>query len=92
MKNERERMDIISAYREVGSYRGAAAMCGTTHKTVKRVIAAHQASSRGEPPMPRVERGRALRRGHAAGRGEDQRHREADQREAAAAGRARCGL
>lgn len=24
MKNERERMDIMSAYREVGSYRGAA--------------------------------------------------------------------
>ena len=51
-------MDIISAYREVGSYRGAAAMCGTTHKTVRRVIEAHQASSRGEPPAPRVERGR----------------------------------
>lgn len=34
-------MDIISAYREVGTYRGAAAMCGTTHKTVKRVIEAH---------------------------------------------------
>ena len=32
-------MDIISAYREVGSYRGAAEICGTTHKTVKRVIA-----------------------------------------------------
>ena len=58
MKNERERMDIISAYREVGSYRGAAAMCGTTHKTVRRVIEAHQASSRGEPPAPRAERGR----------------------------------
>ncbi len=43
MKNARERMDIISAYREVGSYRGAAAMCGTTHKTVQRVIAAHEA-------------------------------------------------
>lgn len=58
MKNERERMDIISAYREVGSYRGAAAVCGTTHKTVRRVIEAHQASSRGEPSAPRVERGR----------------------------------
>lgn len=58
MKNERERMDIISAYREVGSYRGAAAMCGTTHKTVKRVIEAHQAGSRGEPLAPRAERGR----------------------------------
>lgn len=51
-------MDIISAYREVGSYRGAAAMCGTTHKTVRRVIEAHQSSSRGEPPVPRAERGR----------------------------------
>ena len=36
-------MDIISAYREVGSYRGAAELCGTTHKTVRRVIAAHEA-------------------------------------------------
>jgi transposase len=31
-------MDIISAYQQAGSYRGAAALCGTTHKTVKRVI------------------------------------------------------
>jgi hypothetical protein len=31
-------MDIISAYREVGSYRGAAQIAGTTPKTVKRVI------------------------------------------------------
>ncbi len=36
-------MDIISAYREVGSYRGAAAISGTTAKTVKRVIARHEA-------------------------------------------------
>ncbi len=31
-------MDIISAYREVGTYRGAAEICGTTHKTVRRTI------------------------------------------------------
>lgn len=31
-------MDIISAYREVGSYRGAAELCHTTHKTVRRVV------------------------------------------------------
>jgi len=31
-------MDIIAAYREVGTYRGAAGMCGTTPKTVKRVV------------------------------------------------------
>jgi transposase len=36
-------MDIISAYREVGTYRGAAVACGTTHKTVRRVIARHEA-------------------------------------------------
>ena len=34
----RERVDIISAYHEVGTYRGAAEICGTTHKTVRRVI------------------------------------------------------
>jgi hypothetical protein len=31
-------MNIISAYREVGTLRGAAELCGTTHKTVKRVV------------------------------------------------------
>lgn len=33
-------MDIDAAYREVGTYRGAADMCGTTPKTVKRVVEA----------------------------------------------------
>jgi hypothetical protein len=32
LKNARERMDVISAYREVGTYRGAAAISGTTPK------------------------------------------------------------
>ena len=36
-------MDIISAYREAGTFRGAAVISGTTHKTVKRVIARHEA-------------------------------------------------
>lgn len=36
-------MDIISAYREVGTYRGAAEIAGTTPKTVKRVIDRHEA-------------------------------------------------
>ena len=39
----RERMDILSAYREVGSYRGAADICGTTPKTVKRAVLADAA-------------------------------------------------
>jgi transposase len=37
-------MDILAAYREVGSYRGAAAICGTTYKTVKRVVERHNAA------------------------------------------------
>jgi transposase len=31
-------MEIVNAYELVGSYRGAAALCGTTAKTVKRVL------------------------------------------------------
>src|SRR5207253_2941790 len=38
MKSVRERMDIKAAYREVGTYRGAAEICGTTAKTVKRTV------------------------------------------------------
>jgi transposase len=38
LKNAKERMDVIAAYRDVGTYRGAAAICGTTHKTVRRII------------------------------------------------------
>jgi transposase len=34
----REQMDIVAAYQLVGTYRGAAEICGTTHKTVRRVI------------------------------------------------------
>jgi transposase len=48
-------MDIISAYREVGTYRGAAEIVGTTPKTVKRVIDRQEAGG-GAPK--RVVRGR----------------------------------
>ena len=41
-------MNIISAYRQVGTYRGAAELCGTTHKTVKRVV--ERAEAGGPPP------------------------------------------
>ncbi|HEY0773526.1 MAG TPA: IS21 family transposase [Nocardioidaceae bacterium] len=54
MKNAKERMDVISAYRDVGSYRGAAAICGTTHKTVRRIIEAHEAATNGVVPATRV--------------------------------------
>src|SRR5215813_9151112 len=45
-------MDIIAAYREVGTYRGAAQVTGTTHKTVKRVIDRHEAGG-GPAQVPR---------------------------------------
>ena len=41
-------MDIIAAYQQVGTYRGAAVMCGTTHKTVKRII--ERAEAGGKTP------------------------------------------
>ena len=47
MKNAKERMDVIAAYRDVGTYRGAAEICGTTHKTVKRIIGVHELISEG---------------------------------------------
>ncbi|QHN15688.1 IS21 family transposase [Gordonia amarae] len=56
MKSAKDRMDIISAYREVGSYRGAAELCGTTHKTVKRVVDRFEAGDDSRPE--RVERSR----------------------------------
>jgi hypothetical protein len=52
MKSAGEVMDIIAAYRQVGTYRGAAAMCGTTRKTVRRVI--ERAESGGKRPERRL--------------------------------------
>jgi Homeodomain-like domain len=54
MKNARERMDVLAAYREVGSYRGAAQLCGTTHKTVKRILERHNAGGAVPPRQERV--------------------------------------
>lgn len=51
-------MDVISAYRDVGTYRGAAAICGTTHKTVRRIIEAHEAAGTGGAPPVREPRER----------------------------------
>ena len=46
-------MDIIAAYREAGTYRGAAQIAGTTHKTVRRVIARHEAGGGAPVRSPR---------------------------------------
>jgi transposase len=46
-------MDIIAAYREAGTFRGAAQIAGTTHKTVRRVIARHEAGGAAPERAPR---------------------------------------
>jgi transposase len=46
-------MDIIAAYREAGTYRGAAEIAGTTHKTVRRVIARQEAGGAAPARTPR---------------------------------------
>ena len=44
MLSARKQLDVITAYRQVGTYRGAAEMCGVTHKTVKRIVEKDQAA------------------------------------------------
>jgi transposase len=46
-------MDIIAAYREAGTFRGAAEIAGTTHKTVRRVIARHEVGGAAPERAPR---------------------------------------
>ncbi len=53
MKSVREKMDMIAAHKDVGSYRGAAAICGVDPKTVKRAVEANLSGER------RVRRQRA---------------------------------
>ncbi len=53
MKSAREELDIITAYQELGTYRAAAEHCGTTHKTVARVIAKQEAGRSGFTRAPR---------------------------------------
>jgi len=49
-------VNIIDAYHQTGSYRAAALVCGTTHKTVRRVVERQAAGG------PWVRRPRLLRR------------------------------
>ena len=56
MKSGEERMDVIAAYGLVGSYRGAAQICGTTHRTVKKVVTEELARMSGHPLSARKAR------------------------------------
>src|SRR5436190_8173752 len=39
----KSREDVVAAYRDMGTYRGAAEICGVDPKTVKRKVLAHAA-------------------------------------------------
>lgn len=56
MKSLRDEMEIVNAYELVGTYRGAAALCGTTAKTVKRVLERRSIGQVGRRPAPPRER------------------------------------
>ena len=62
MKTTGDYVHIIDAYNQLGSYRAAAELCGTSDKTVKRAVVRQQAGG----PWTRRARGAAPehRRGH----------------------------
>ncbi len=45
-------MDMYAAYRDVGSYRAAADICGTTPKSIKRSVTAAQRAQAGGGGSP----------------------------------------
>jgi transposase len=47
-------MDVVAAYRDVGTFRGAAAVCGVDPKTVKRKVLAHEAGELDEDGVRRA--------------------------------------
>ena len=58
MLSARKTMDVVAAYRDVGTYRGAAEICGVDPKTVKRKVLAHEAGELdegrvGQAPVPK---------------------------------------
>lgn len=60
----RKTMDVVATYRDVGSYRAAAAICGVDPKTVKRKVAAYEA---GELDEERAVRAGVARNTDVAG-------------------------
>lgn len=49
----REKLDIITAYQETGSYRATAQICGTTHRTVRRLLEQRQRGALSDQRRPR---------------------------------------
>ncbi len=54
MLTARKTMDVVSAFRDIGTYRGAAEICGVDPKTVKRKVQAHEAGQLDEERAARA--------------------------------------
>jgi transposase len=54
VKTARDQLDILTAYQELGSFRAAAALCGTTHRTVRRVLERRDGPPAERPPRPKA--------------------------------------
>lgn len=54
MLTARKTMDVVAAFRDVGTYRGAAEICGVDAKTVKRKVLAHEAGELDEQRAARA--------------------------------------
>jgi transposase len=54
VKTAREQLDILTTYAELGSYRATAALTGTTHKTVRRVVERRSRPDVERPPRPKT--------------------------------------
>lgn len=54
MLTARKTMDVVAAFRDVGTYRGAAEICGVDPKTVKRKVFAWEAGQLDEERMARA--------------------------------------
>jgi hypothetical protein len=61
VKSARQQLDIVNAYAELGSYRAAAELCGTTHKTTRRIIQCHREGTLRQPPGRPGGRATAIR-------------------------------
>ena len=53
MMTARDQLDILTTYQELGSYRATATLCGTTHKTVRRVVERRSKPATERPSRPR---------------------------------------
>lgn len=56
MKTAREQLDIVTTFEETGSLRATAELCGTTHKTVKRIVEKNRSDEAADEGPRRVVR------------------------------------